>query len=158
MTQILRLMRLMTGDEKHDVAAASTLDVIRVLYERVLDVSPETVGDPDRDRFYLSKGHGPMAYYAVLADRGFFPESWLAGLDRLRLARSATTRTATWSPASRSPPARSGTVSRSRSAPRSDCGRRGSSPASSCSSATPSSTRAATTRRSSSRPHWRWTR
>jgi len=77
MTQILRLMRLMTGDEKHDVAAASTLDVIRVLYERVLEVSPETVGDPHRDRFYLSKGHGPMAYYAVLADRGFFPESWL---------------------------------------------------------------------------------
>ena len=78
MTQILRLMRLMTGDEKHDLAAASTLDVIRVLYERVLDVSPETIGDERRDRFYLSKGHGPMAYYAVLADRGFFPESWLA--------------------------------------------------------------------------------
>jgi transketolase len=41
-------------------------------------VSPEAAGDPHRDRFYLSKGHGPMAYYAVLADRGFIPESWLA--------------------------------------------------------------------------------
>ena len=79
MTEILRLMRLMTGDEKHSSAATSTLDVLRVLYERVLDVSPETIGDERRDRFYLSKGHGPMAYYAVLADRGFFPESWLAG-------------------------------------------------------------------------------
>jgi transketolase len=78
MTEIPRLMRLMTGDEKHDAAATSTLDVIRVLYERVLDVSPETIGDPRRDRFYLSKGHGPMAYYAVLADQGYFPESWLA--------------------------------------------------------------------------------
>ena len=78
MTEIQRLMRLMTGDEKHDAAATSTLDVIRVLYERVLDVSPETIGDPARDRFYLSKGHGPMAYYAVLADQGYFPESWLA--------------------------------------------------------------------------------
>jgi transketolase len=77
MTRIPRLMRLMTGDEKHSAAATSTLDVIRVLYERVLDVSPETIGDERRDRFYLSKGHGPMAYYAVLADRGFFPESWL---------------------------------------------------------------------------------
>jgi transketolase len=77
MTEIQRLMRLMTGDEKHDAAATSTLDVIRVLYERVLDVSPETIGDPSRDRFYLSKGHGPMAYYAVLADQGYFPESWL---------------------------------------------------------------------------------
>jgi transketolase len=78
MTQIPRLMRLMTGDEKHSFAATSTLDVIRVLYERVLDVSPETIGDERRDRFYLSKGHGPMAYYAVLADQGFFPESWLS--------------------------------------------------------------------------------
>ena len=74
-----RLIGLMAGDEKHAAAADSTLDVIRVLYERVLDISPDSVGDERRDRFYLSKGHGPMAYYAVLADRGFFPESWLAG-------------------------------------------------------------------------------
>jgi transketolase len=67
----------MTGDEKHDLASYSTLDVLRVLYERVLEVSPETVDDPRRDRFLLSKGHGPTAYYAVLCDRGFIPESWL---------------------------------------------------------------------------------
>ena len=78
MSEIPRLMSLMTGDEKHSSAATSTLDVLRVLYERVLDVSPETIGDERRDRFYLSKGHGPMAYYAVLADQGYFPESWLA--------------------------------------------------------------------------------
>jgi transketolase len=75
---IERLLTLLTGDEKHSLASLSTLDVIRVLYERVLDVSPETVDDPRRDRFLLSKGHGPMSYYAVLCDRGFFPESWLA--------------------------------------------------------------------------------
>jgi transketolase len=74
---IARLMNLMTGDEKHDPASYSTLAVIRVLYERVLDVSPESVDDPHRDRFLLSKGHGPMAYYAVLCDRGFFPRDWL---------------------------------------------------------------------------------
>ena len=77
MDDIPRLLALMTGDEKHDPASYSTLDVIRVLYERVLDVSPANVDDPRRDRFLLSKGHGPMAYYAVLCDRGFFPESWL---------------------------------------------------------------------------------
>jgi transketolase len=76
---IRRLLDLMTGDEKHDLASYSTLDVIRVLYERVLDVSPDLVDDPGRDRFLLSKGHGPTAYYAVLCDRGFFPESWLPG-------------------------------------------------------------------------------
>jgi transketolase len=74
---IFRLLTLMTGDEKHSPASHSTLDVLRVLYERVLDVSPERVHDERRDRFLLSKGHGPMAYYAVLCDRGFFPESWL---------------------------------------------------------------------------------
>jgi transketolase len=81
---IERLLTLMTGDEKHDLASYSTLPVLRVLYERVLDVSPESVDDPRRDRFLLSKGHGPAAYYAVLCDRGFFPESWLsawAGFD-----------------------------------------------------------------------------
>jgi transketolase len=74
---IERLLGLLTGDEKHDVASYSTLQVLRVLYERVLDVSPESVDDPQRDRFLLSKGHGPAAYYAVLCDRGFIPEAWL---------------------------------------------------------------------------------
>ena len=75
---LLPLMSVMTGDEKHSFAATSTLDVLWVLYDRVLRVSPETVADVDRDRFLLSKGHGPMAYYAVLAAKGFFPESWLS--------------------------------------------------------------------------------
>lgn len=75
-------MSLMTGDEKHSAAATSTLDVLEVLYERVLDVAPDRVDDPERDRFYLSKGHGPMAYYAVLAERGFVPERWLPAWGR----------------------------------------------------------------------------
>ena len=79
MDNIERLLTLMTGDEKHDLASYSTLAVLRVLYERVLNVSPESLDDPRRDRFLLSKGHGPTAYYAVLCDRGFFPESWLRG-------------------------------------------------------------------------------
>ncbi len=61
----------MTGDEKHLWAATSTLDALWVLYDRVLNISPASIDDPGRDRFYLSKGHGPMAYYAVLAAKGF---------------------------------------------------------------------------------------
>src|SRR5580693_1791128 len=64
------LMTLMTGDEKHGPSATSTLDVLWVLYDRVLRVSPDTVDDPGRDRFLLSKAHGPAAYYAVLAAKG----------------------------------------------------------------------------------------
>jgi transketolase len=73
-----RLMSLQTGDEKHDASATSTLDVLWVLYDAILDVSPQTVSGPGRDRFLLSKGHGPMAYYAVLAAKGFFPVDWLS--------------------------------------------------------------------------------
>lgn len=73
------LMSLMTGDEKHGPAATSTLDVLWVLYDRVLRVDPRSPDDPERDRFLLSKGHGPMAYYAVLAAKGFVPEEWLSG-------------------------------------------------------------------------------
>lgn len=69
----------MTGDEKHTPSATSTLDVIWVLYDKVLQVTPETLEDPERDRFLLSKGHGPAAFYAVLAAKGFVPESWLPG-------------------------------------------------------------------------------
>jgi transketolase len=73
------LMTLMTGDEKHGPSATSTLDVLWVLYDQVLRVSPDRRDDPRRDRFLLSKGHGPAAYYAVLAAKGFIPESWLPG-------------------------------------------------------------------------------
>src|SRR3954447_15689061 len=70
------LLTRITGDEKHDRSALSTLDVLWVLYDRVLRVDADDPDDPDRDRFLLSKGHGPAAYYAVLAAKGFIaPET-----------------------------------------------------------------------------------
>ncbi len=76
------LMTRMTGDEKHAPSATSTLDVLWTLYDRVLRVTPGTADAPDRDRFLLSKGHGPMAFYAVLAAKGFIPAEWLDGFGR----------------------------------------------------------------------------
>ncbi|MFD6951829.1 transketolase [Nocardiopsis sp. TSRI0078] len=73
------LIGLMEGDEKHSGAAHSTLDVLWVLYDRVLAVAPDTAEDPARDRFLLSKGHGPAAFYAVLAARGFLDVPTLRG-------------------------------------------------------------------------------
>jgi transketolase len=73
------LMALMTGDEKHGPAATSTLDVLWVLYDRVLNVDPRDPEAPDRDRFLLSKGHGPVAYYAVLTAKGFIDPGLLPG-------------------------------------------------------------------------------
>jgi transketolase len=74
------LLRRLTGDEKHSPSAHSTLDVLWVLYDRVLRIDPGDPDRPDRDRFLLSKGHGPAAYYAVLAAKGFFPADWLDDL------------------------------------------------------------------------------
>ncbi|SIO84608.1 thiamine pyrophosphate-dependent enzyme [Nocardiopsis sp. JB363] len=73
------LIGLMEGDEKHHGASASTLDVLWVLYDRILDITPGTAEAPDRDRFLLSKGHGPAAYYAVLAAKGFLDVPTLRG-------------------------------------------------------------------------------
>ena len=76
------LMSAQTGDEKHSFSATSTLDVLWVLYDRILRVRPDRVDDPDRDRFLLSKGHGPMAYYAVLAAKGFIAREVLPTFGR----------------------------------------------------------------------------
>ena len=77
-----RLMDIQLGDEKHTPSATSTLDVIWVLYDRILRIDPDRTDDPDRDRFLLSKGHGPMAYYAVLAAKGFISVDTLRSFGR----------------------------------------------------------------------------
>lgn len=56
----------------------SAIDIMSVLYGAVLNVTPETVDDPDRDRFFLSKGHVAGSYYTVLAAYGFLPVAELA--------------------------------------------------------------------------------
>jgi transketolase len=64
------LLTRLIGDEKHRRSSYSTLDVLWVLYDRILRRD---------DRFILSKGHGPAAYYAVLAARGLLPPELLDG-------------------------------------------------------------------------------
>jgi transketolase len=53
----------------------SVMDILVTLYNLHLNVSPENINDPKRDRFILSKGHCAAALYAVLCDKGFFPKS-----------------------------------------------------------------------------------
>jgi transketolase len=59
-------------------ASLSCADLLVYLYDRVLRVSPERLGDPDRDTLLLSKGHDVPALYGTLAERGYFPVSRLA--------------------------------------------------------------------------------
>jgi len=77
----LRRLRLdivdMAEHSSHVAAAFSCVEILAALYFGVLRVSPDDAGADDRDRFILSKGHGCMALYAVLARRGFLPLSAL---------------------------------------------------------------------------------
>ena len=66
----------------HTGGDLSCMDILNVLYNRILNVSPEACDDPGRDRYIQSKGHSVEALYVVLADKGFFPESDLETLCR----------------------------------------------------------------------------
>ena len=57
----------------HVGSTFSVMEIVRVLYDDVLRLDPRNPADPNRDRFILSKGHGCLALYVVLADKGFFP-------------------------------------------------------------------------------------
>ena len=62
---------LESGKRAHLGSAMSILEIVRVLYDNFLNVSIKNINDISRDRFILSKGHGCLALYAVLADKGF---------------------------------------------------------------------------------------
>jgi transketolase len=75
--KLAELMALASGDEKHDPSAYSTLEVLWVLYDRILHYDASNPRSEARDRFILSKGHGPLAFYVILVQKGFFPKSEL---------------------------------------------------------------------------------
>jgi transketolase len=58
-------------------SAFSLVEILRVLYDEVLRYDPRRPAWPARDRCILSKGHGCLALYAILAEKGFFPEAEL---------------------------------------------------------------------------------
>ncbi|MDE3067131.1 MAG: hypothetical protein KGJ60_06215 [Verrucomicrobiota bacterium] len=66
----------------HTGGGLSCLDILNVLYNRILNVSPKTFSHPHRDRYVQSKGHSVEALYVVLADRGFFLEAGLQTICR----------------------------------------------------------------------------
>lgn len=61
----------------HLSSALSLIEMVRVLYDDVMRFRPDQPQWPDRDRCILSKGHGCLGLFAILADKGFFPESEL---------------------------------------------------------------------------------
>lgn len=73
--QTLRMVH--AAKASHIGSCLSVADIVAVLYGDVLRVDPDQPDWPDRDRFILSKGHAGAVLFAALAERGFFPESWL---------------------------------------------------------------------------------
>lgn len=67
------------GGRGHLGSSMSMIEILRVLYDSVLKYDAENPESLDRDRFVLSKGHGCLALYAILADKEFFPLSELEG-------------------------------------------------------------------------------
>lgn len=61
----------------HVGGALSCIDAVSVLYGHVMNVAPDRIDDPCRDRFLLSAGHKALAQYAVLAELGYFDKSIL---------------------------------------------------------------------------------
>lgn len=57
----------------HTGGSLSCVDILSVLYNNILNVSPESFESVDRDRYIQSKGHSVEALYVILADKGFFP-------------------------------------------------------------------------------------
>lgn len=64
----------------HTGGSLSCTDILNVLYNRILRVSPSTFSSPTRDRYVQSKGHSVEALFVVLADQGFYHESELETL------------------------------------------------------------------------------
>ncbi len=68
----------------HTGGSLSCTDILNVLYNDVLNVSPENFSDKNRDRYVQSKGHSVESLYVVLADQGFFPESDLETIGKFQ--------------------------------------------------------------------------
>mgnify|MGYP001304733642 CR=1 FL=1 len=61
------------GRRGHIGSSMSIVEILRVLYDNILNFDPKNPKKIDRDRLILSKGHGCLALYSILADKGFFP-------------------------------------------------------------------------------------
>ena len=70
-----RMLRLIhEAGAGHTGGGLSCLDILNLLYNRILNITPATFDAPDRDRYVQSKGHCVEALYTVMADRGYFPD------------------------------------------------------------------------------------
>lgn len=63
---------IISGNGGHIGGDMSVMEILVTLYMDVMNISPESINDKNRDRFILSKGHSVESYYIVLGEKGFF--------------------------------------------------------------------------------------
>jgi transketolase len=78
------LQYIVRANAGHTGGSLSSTDILNVLYNQVMNVSPDNFNSPDRDRYIQSKGHCVEALFVVLADKGFFPEADLNTMCRYK--------------------------------------------------------------------------
>ena len=66
----------------HTAGSLSCIDILNVLYNKILDINPDNFESKNRNRYIQSKGHSVEALYTVLNDRGFFKKSELDTLNK----------------------------------------------------------------------------
>jgi transketolase len=66
----------------HTGGSLSCIDILNVLYNHVMDITPQNFAQVNRDHYVHSKGHSVEALYAVLADQGFFSEDELKSIEK----------------------------------------------------------------------------
>lgn len=68
----------------HTGGSLSAVDILNVLYNSIMDITPQNFQSVDRDHYIQSKGHSVEALYVVLADKGFYSESELDTLNQFQ--------------------------------------------------------------------------
>ena len=69
---------LLNAKRGHLGPSFSVIDILRVLYDDIMTYDASKPEWKERDRLILSKGHGGLALYTLLADKGFIPSEWLS--------------------------------------------------------------------------------
>jgi transketolase len=76
------LKMIYTAKAGHTGGSLSCVDILNVLYNHVMNISPENFSEINRDHYVHSKGHSVEALYAVLADKGFFQFEALDSIEK----------------------------------------------------------------------------
>jgi transketolase len=73
---------IFNGGAGHTAGSLSCIDILNVLYNKILDINPNNFSSYDRNHYIQSKGHSVEALYTVLCDKNFFSKDDLLTLNK----------------------------------------------------------------------------